>query len=267
VPWPQLGVVTLTGVDLVLIVIFFFFSGVWGAIKVVDERTDNKFVFFVPAILLSLFIFSGAGEGYLFYACLFAFGPIIVMLLFVGFQQGTVPWRDSQGSRVMARSNYPSRRRRPLNLHRKLAPGYIRSYDRLIDYLQVRGGEIQSREDALHRLEEHGIENRFLSSPYVIKVLGFQEEDGDGVARGKEELGDDWWESGYDLSGGNGGDMGTVRKMSSTISSSSSPAVDSCGHPSCDANVSAFDFRCYTCRNRFCSKHAGSGIDCKKCSK
>ena len=64
--------------------------------------------------------------------------------------------------------------------------------------LQVRGGKIQSKEDGLRRLEELGIENRFLSSPYVIKVLGIQEEN--GVAGDEEVVGDDWWESGRTVS-------------------------------------------------------------------
>ena len=256
--------IALSG-EIVIALIVLFFSGAWGAIKFIDEKTDNKFVFFIPALFLSLFLYSGVGEGLLFYACLFAFGPIILMLIVVGIQQGKAPRRDDQNFNREPRLDYSSQRRRPLNLNRELAPSYVRSYDRLIDFLQVRGGKIQSKEDGLRRLEELGIENRFLSSPYVIKVLGIQEEN--GVAGDEEVVGDDWWESGYDSSEKDGGNRGTRMNLSSTISSSSSPAVDSCGHPGCNADVSAFDFRCYTCRNRFCSEHAGSGIDCNDCTK
>ena len=120
------GVIALSG-EIVIALIVLFFSGAWGAIKFIDEKTDNKFVFFIPALFLSLFLYSGAGEGLLFYACLFAFGPIILMLVVVGIQQGKAPWRDDQNFNRGPRSDYSSQPRRPLNLNRELAPSYVRS--------------------------------------------------------------------------------------------------------------------------------------------
>ena len=251
----------MSGLEIALMLIILFFSGVWGGIKYVDERTDNKLVFFIPAFLLALFISSGIGEGVAFYACLSAFGPIVVMLLFVGFQQGKTPMIGRTSAPTDYRG-YPIRR--PLDLNRSLSPGYIRSYDRLIDFLQVKGGEIRSREDGQRRLEQYGIENRFLSSPYVIKILGIQEENNSRDS--SEEVGDDWWEEGYD-SDKESRAKADAFKAGTHVGSSSTPNVEYCGHPGCSAEVTAFDFRCYTCRNRFCSDHAGSGIDCNNCTK
>ena len=53
-----------------------------------------------------------------------------------------------------------------------------------------------------------------------------------------------------------------------STSSSSVPipqSVDICGEINCSKNVTAFDFRCFTCRKRFCDAHKGTGIDCKSC--
>ena len=243
-------------VEIILTIILFIFCGIWAAIKFVDEKTDNKLVFFVPAALLSLFVLSGIGDSLAFFACLLAFGPIIVMLVYVGAHQGTgkaVNYGLSQGN--TRRNTQRIRSRNAPDLNRKLAPSYIRAYDRLIGYIEARGGAIKSREDGISRLSEiWGVSEsevgRFFDSPYVIKVLDLNEV----VEEKKEEIiGDEWWEEGYE-------------GKSEFKSSVNTDTGDLCGHPGCDKSVSAFDFRCYTCRNRFCPEHAGSSIDCQKCS-
>ena len=167
---------------------------------------------------------------------------------------------------------YPDTRRyyprKPLDLNRKLAPSYIRAYDRLIGYIQARGGAIKSREDGRQRLSEiWGVPEsdvgRFFDSPYVIKTLGLEESQTSDEAG---TIGDDWWEKGYDSDEQSRTKPETVQKIERKISSISEPTGDSCGHPGCTTEVSAFDFRCYTCRNRFCSEHAGSSIDCNGCA-
>ena len=244
--------------DVILAIILLFFSGIWSAIKFVDEQTDNKLVFFVPAALLSLFVLSGIGNSFAFFACLLTFGPIIVMLVYVGLHQGT----GKSVNYGLSRGNTPGntqriRSRKAPDLNRKLAPSYIRAYDRLIGYIEARGGAIKSREDGIQRLSEiWGVSEsevgRFFDSPYVIKVLGLKEE---VVEEKKEEIiGDEWWEEGYEV-------------KSEIKSSVNTDTGDLCGHPGCGKSVSAFDFRCFTCRNRFCSEHAGSKIECDGCSK
>lgn len=163
------------------------------------------------------------------------------------------------------RQYYP---RKPLDLNRKLGPSYIRAYDRLIGYIQARGGAIKSREDGRQRLSEiWGVPEsdvgRFFDSPYVIKTLGLEESQTSDEAG---TIGDDWWEKGYDSDEQSRTKPETVQKIERKISSISEPTGDSCGHPGCTTEVSAFDFRCYTCRNRFCSEHAGSSIDCNGCA-
>ena len=239
------------GAEIVLVIIFMIFSGIWSAIKWVDEQTDNKWVFLVPASVLGLAIFMEIGGGFLFWVFLLALGPVVVMLTKVGLEQGKVPRKRSYSPR----SNQGRKTRKSLDLNRELAPSYIRAYDRLIAYIQARGGDIKSLEDGRQRLAEiwgASDSGRFFDSPYVIKVLGLKEE---VVEEKKEEIiGDDWWEEGYSVD--NSDDLPQAKT-----------GDESCGHSGCENSVSAFDFRCFTCRNRFCSEHAGSKIECDGCSK
>ena len=239
------------GAEIVLFIIFMIFSGIWSAIKWVDEQTDNKWVFLVPASVLGLAIFMEIGGGFLFWVFLLALGPVVVMLTKVGLEQGKVPRKRSYSPR----SNQGRKTRKSLDLNRELAPSYIRAYDRLIAYIQARGGDIKSLEDGRQRLAkiwDASDSGRFFDSPYVIKVLGLKEE---VVEEKKEEIiGDDWWEEGYSVD--NSKDLPKAKT-----------GEESCGHSGCDNSVSAFDFRCFTCRNRFCSEHAGSKIECNGCSK
>jgi len=250
-------------VEVILFLIFLFFSGVWGAIKLVDDQTDNKLVFFVPAAVLTLFLFSGTGEGFAFLACLFALGPIIAMLVKVGLEQGKQSTVGRPGHRYS-----PRKPRKPLDLNRTLAPSYIRAYDRLIEYIQFSGGAIKSREDGRQRLSEiWGVPEsdvgRFFDSPYVIKTLGLEEP-----SKENKIVGDDWWEKGYS------GDEGASDASPKTVvemDSSPTPSTvevgseDACGEAGCSTSVTAFDFRCFTCRKRFCQSHAGSSVHCSNC--
>ena len=39
-----------------------------------------------------------------------------------------------------------------------------------------------------------------------------------------------------------------------------------CAGPNCSTSISAFDYRCYQCRGRFCESCKGSGLTCPSCS-
>lgn len=160
-----------------------------------------------------------------------------------------------------------SNSRKPLDLNRTLAPSYIRAYDRLIEYIQFSGGAIKSREDGRQRLSEiWGVSDvgRFFDSPYVINTLGLEEP-----SKENKIVGDDWWEEGYS------GDEGVVSDASpkTVVEMEPSPipstievgSEDECGEAGCSTAVTAFDFRCFTCRKRFCQSHAGSSVHCSNC--
>ena len=228
-----------------------------------DERTDSKLVFFLPAGILMALLLVNASDSiiYLLFTCLTA--PIITMLVVVGIQQGN-PLFLKEPNRTPA---YPQRltRRQPTldrslrrDLNRRLTPSYVRAYDRLIGYVKANGGEIKSRQEGIERLESLGIESAeiFFSSPYVLKVLGFENESlvsEDDKAHDQKSIGDGWWkEDSY---------LGNQIK-----SPSSTENAELCGHTGCGEPVGPFDFRCYTCRGRFCPQHVGPNIDCQECS-
>jgi hypothetical protein len=145
-------------------------------------------------------------------------------------------------------------------------PNY--DYNRLINSILYHGVELGSREEGILKLSEFGVANPegFLSSPYVIKTLGLEEEE---VGKEPEVVGDDWWEEGY--SGDEGvvsdADPKTVVEMEPSPTPSTIEVVseDACGEAGCSTAVSAFDFRCFTCRKRFCQSHAGSSVHCSNC--
>ncbi|DAC35525.1 MAG TPA: hypothetical protein D7I05_01530 [Candidatus Poseidoniales archaeon] len=39
-----------------------------------------------------------------------------------------------------------------------------------------------------------------------------------------------------------------------------------CGAVGCNRAVTDFDYRCFTCRKRFCMTHRGTGVDCPACA-
>ena len=156
-----------------------------------------------------------------------------------------------------------------------ISPGRIDGYNKLIGYMGFQGSTdeppITSIEEGISSFErikqsDRGIVSdakNFFSSPYVIDVLGLGGESTDseeggssqrGISDYSKEIGDDWWEEGYE--------EGTEKSTQKT-----DPSGDSCGDSQCSNPVSAFDFRCFTCRRRFCSEHAGAKIECSECSK
>ena len=103
-------------------------------------------------------------------------------------------------------------------------------------------------------MENLGIDSAeiFFSSPHVLKALGLENDsqvNEESRAPEQEIIGDDWWEEAI-MPGGN-----------QTISQHRGWGV--VRHPGCDESVGAFDFRCYTCRGRFCPQHVGPNIDCQ----
>ena len=146
-------------------------------------------------------------------------------------------------------SDYP--RRDP---NRKLTKRMEISYNRLIALLEP----VQSIEEGIKKFHyyfynihpEHA--KNFFNHPHVVRALNLEPVLESNL---KSEV-VNWWDVKSD--------------DNSTTPSSSVPipqSVDICGDINCSKNVTAFDFRCFTCRKRFCDAHKGTGIDCKSCEK
>tara|TARA_B100001778_G_scaffold106097_1_gene86815 strand:- start:720 stop:1463 length:744 start_codon:yes stop_codon:yes gene_type:complete len=136
--------------------------------------------------------------------------------------------------------------------NRKLTKRMEIYYNRLIAKL----GPVSSIDEGIEKLDkiirpEHPHHSRnFLTHPYVKKALNFH----DSPELVKESV-NEWWK--VDKSE----DESVIPRSSIPVSEN----VDICGVPSCSTGVNAFDFRCFTCRKRYCDMHKGTGIDCQSC--
>ena len=136
--------------------------------------------------------------------------------------------------------------------NRKLTKRMEIYYNRLIAKL----GPVSSIDEGIEKLDkiirpEHPHHSRnFLTHPYVKKALNFH----DSPELVKESV-NEWWK--VDKSE----DESVIPRSSIPVSEN----VDICGVPSCSTGVNAFDFRCFTCRKRYCDTHKGTGIDCQSC--
>ena len=145
--------------------------------------------------------------------------------------------------------------------NRKLTKRMEIYYNQLIAKL----GPVSSIDEGIEKLnkiirpEHHHHSRNFLTHPYVKKALNFH----DSPELVKESV-NEWWK--VDKSE----DKSSIpwSEDTSSIPWSSIPVsenLDICGDPSCSTGVNAFDFRCFTCRKRYCDTHKGTGIDCKSC--
>jgi len=144
-------------------------------------------------------------------------------------------------------SDYP--RRDP---HRKLTKKMEISYNRLIALLEP----VQSIEEGIKQFHyyfynihpEHA--KNFFNHPHVVRALNLEPV----LESNIQSEAVNWWDVKSD-------DNSATPSSSVPITQS----VDICGEINCSKNVTAFDFRCFTCRKRFCDAHKGTGIDCKSC--
>ena len=171
-------------------------------------------------------------------------------------------WKSFQPHTPSQRiSNYNSRDYPVRDPQRKLTKRMEINYNHLI----ARLGPVSSIDEGIEKLDkfirpEHPHHSRnFLTHPYIKKALNFH----DSSELAKESV-NEWWK--VDKSE----DKSSIpwSEDTSAIPWSSIPVsenVDICGDPSCSTGVNAFDFRCFTCRKRYCDTHKGTGIDCKFC--
>ena len=94
----------------------------------------------------------------------------------------------------------------------------------------------------------------FFSSPYVQQVLNI------GAVQARPEA----------IAGSYSSSPPTESSSSgafwSSMPESSTEAIEVCANVTCSTPVTVFDFRCFKCRNRFCSGCKGSGVTCQQCS-
>ena len=158
----------------------------------------------------------------------------------------------SRGSNRIKRTQRTYRTYPRRDPQRKLTKRMEIKYNQLLTKL----GPISTIDEGIEKLDkfirpEHPHHSRnFLTHPYVKKALNFH----DGPELVNESV-NEWWKVGKSE------DNSEIPWSSIPVSEN----VDICGEPSCSTGVNAFDFRCFTCRKRYCDTHKGTGIDCRSC--
>ena len=99
----------------------------------------------------------------------------------------------------------------------------------------------------------------FFSNPYVREVLNI------GAAQGSAQV------SAQTIAGSPSSTSQAKPTLDaaafwSSMPQSSTESTEVCSNPTCSTPVTVFDFRCYKCRNRFCSACKGDKITCPSCS-
>ena len=170
------------------------------------------------------------------------------MGFFANLWKSFQPHTPSQGI-----SNYNSRDYPVRDPKRKLTKRMEINYNQLLAKL----GPISSIDEGIKKLDRmkyfstHPNHSRnFLTHPYIKKALNFH----DSPELVKESV-NEWWKVGKSE------DESAIPWSSIPVSEN----LDTCGVPSCSTGVNAFDFRCFTCRKRYCDMHKGTGIDCQSC--
>ena len=98
----------------------------------------------------------------------------------------------------------------------------------------------------------------FFQTPYVQSVLGLQARPAPVSVTTSASASVAESTSG----GASAGFWSNINEGSQGASSSD----DRCAGPGCDRTVSAFDFRCFSCRERFCEGCKGNQLTCPSCS-
>ena len=87
----------------------------------------------------------------------------------------------------------------------------------------------------------------FFNNHFVMSTLGLSNQDTEQVS--SQSVDSSFWNN-----------------ISDGVAKNEARSDEICADPNCSKSVSAFDFRCYKCRERFCESCKGSGLTCPSCS-
>ena len=87
----------------------------------------------------------------------------------------------------------------------------------------------------------------FFNNQFVMSTLGLSNQDTEQVS--SQSVDSSFWNN-----------------ISDGVAKNEAKSDEICADPNCSKSVSAFDFRCYKCRERFCDSCKGTGLNCPRCS-
>lgn len=156
------------------------------------------------------------------------------------------------------------------------SPSRKRGYDSVINQLRLKDQTTSTSSEVIQRITGSGMmdyqnASKFVSSSYVSKALGLSVAT---VAAGATVGAISRPPAGTSQSR-----LEAMKQEASAFFDSAKPKVNTtssrpvpegeanqCAHPTCTTTVSAFDFRCFDCRRRFCTAHKGTTFQCADCA-
>lgn len=182
-----------------------------------------------------------------------------------------------------------------------IRPSRQRGYNRLMGIFNAFKVVGLPKEQAQARLVsffgDQRLTRQILDHPHVERLLGWNQPVAAATvatagmaARTPAPSNDLWWQEGQAQAAPKPAEPappapGSVEASTGAFWSSEAPATaepapapapdtfmigasggDVCGAVGCDRGVTDFDYRCFTCRKRFCMTHRGTGVDCHACA-
>lgn len=226
-----------------------------------DRNTLNKGCIY-SLVTFFVFFYSTPGGGTFWGA---AFCSIFVMLCFI-FASLIVVWeKEYQIAKTVSsntlHSNYQSNRNwqqewEESKLRRKKA-----TYDHIIKVHNMKKKSITSVDDGVSKFSHifnvgEKAARPFFQNEHVQSILGYSSSQSSfsktssGNIQKTKKVDENFWDN-----------------VSQQVTKNQSQSTDTCAAGGCSKPVSAFDFRCFQCRGRFCSDcESGKSIMCKSCS-
>ena len=156
------------------------------------------------------------------------------------------------------------------------SPSRKRGYDSVINQLRLKDQTTSTSSEVIQRITgsgmmDHQNASKFVSSSYVSKALGLSVAAGaagatvGAISQAQEETSQSRLEAMKEEASAF---FDSAKPKVNTTSSRPVPEgeTNQCAHPTCSTTVSAFDFRCFDCRRRFCTAHKGMTFQCADCA-
>ena len=228
-------------------------------------------------------------------------GPVVGLLL-IGYsiiaakKEGEAQHEaPSTGQRSFASSGGGNWTPQQANVSGQVSPSRQRGYNRLVSIFNAHQVVGLPTDQAVRKLVpffgDAGFTRHLLNHPNVAPLLRLSAPAAAGaaavgMAAAAPQRDDSWWQDGQAPPAPKPVEPapGSVEASTGAFWSSEAPATAEpapapapdtfmigasggavCGAAGCDRGVTDFDYRCFTCRKRFCMTHRGSGVNCSAC--
>ena len=179
------------------------------------------------------------------------------------------------------------------NVSGQVSPSRQRGYNRLVSIFNAHQVVGLPTDQAVRKLVpffgDAGFTRHLLNHPNVAPLLRLSAPAAVGaaamgMAAAAPQRDDAWWQDGQappapkpaePAPGSVEASSGAFWSSEATVPTQAAPpsefmmgASDDnvCGAVGCNRAVTDFDYRCFTCRKRFCMTHRGTGVDCPACA-